>query len=164
MADGTYRFVVNGHIHQHGAVAAYHLESAPFAVTPWTGLTGNDLVAAPDGSVSFATAPVVYPRTYSSPIKFVQDDRGGLPGAGSVICKTCTFRPWATTGTVVSATVSVLNASGVVLRTVPASYDGTRWVAATALAPGESAIVLPGGLHDSYGETNATAIGPVPAA
>jgi hypothetical protein len=156
--DGTYRFVVRGRIHRHGAAQPYGLHSNPFTVSPWTGLTGSDLRVSATGSVSFVTAPVVYPRTYSSPIRFVHDDGGGLPNADSVICKTCSFRPWATTGTVVSALVSVLDAQGHVVRTVPATYDGSRWHAAAHLTSGETAAVLPGGLRDSYGETNGAAI------
>jgi hypothetical protein len=156
--DGTYRFHVDGHIKRAGAVVPYAVNSDPFTVSTWTGLNGSDLQVAPDGSVSFVTAPVIYPRTYSSPFAFIRDDGGGLPGAGSVICKTCTFRPWATTGTIVSATVSVLDADGDVVRTAPASFDGSRWVAQAGLQPGEHAEVLPGGLRDSYGETNGTAI------
>jgi hypothetical protein len=122
----------------------------------------------PDGSVSFSTSPVVYPRTYKSRIRFVHDDLGGINAGpsdtnGSIICKTCTFRPWATSGRVVSATVTVLDSSGQVVRTVPATFDGTRWVAAAHLVPGQSAVVPPGGLLDAYGETNAAAIGPVTA-
>src|SRR4051794_15685117 len=41
--DGTYRFVVDGSIHQARASTPYHLESAPFAVRPWTGITAHDL-------------------------------------------------------------------------------------------------------------------------
>src|SRR5438445_763873 len=122
----------------------------------------------PDGTVSFSTAPVVYPRTYKSPIRFVHDDLGGTNAGpsdtnNSIICKTCTFRPWATSGQIVSATVTVLDANGRVIRTVPATFDGTRWVAAVHLAPHQSAVVAPGGLVDAYDETNAATIGPATA-
>ncbi|HVU71758.1 MAG TPA: hypothetical protein VHE83_02245 [Mycobacteriales bacterium] len=164
--NGSYRFVVDGHIHQGGAVVPYHLTSNAFTVSTWLGLSGRDMRLLPGGAVSFATAPVVYPRTYTSPIRFVKDDLGGEDaGKGdtntSVICKTCTFLPWATTGTVVSAVVSVRNPSGHVVRTVHATRKGTRWVAATALRSGETAVVLPGGLRDHYRETNARPVGPV---
>jgi hypothetical protein len=163
-----YRFVVEGFIHQGGAIKPYHLTSNAFTVSPWQGLTGTGMTVKADGSVSFVTAPVVYPRTYKSPIKFVHDDFGGInAGAGdtnaSIICKTCTFRPWATSGEIVKAIVTVLDSSGHVVRTIAATFDGVRWVAQAHLAPGESAEVSPGGLLDAYGETNATAIGPVTA-
>ena len=166
---GTYRFVVDGLIHQSGSIKPYHLSSNAFTVSPWQGLTGGGMALNSDGSVSFVTSPVVYPRTYKSPIRFVHDDLGGINAGpsdtnASIICKTCAFRPWATTGQVVSAAVTVLDAHGRVVRTVAATFDGTRWTAALDLKPGQSAVVLPGGLLDAYGETNAAAIGPVSAA
>jgi hypothetical protein len=152
--DGTYRFVVDGSIHQGGNVSPYHLESAPFTVRPWTGLRASALTTRADGSISFTTAPVAYPRTYASPIRFVHDDGGGLPGSGSVLCRTCTFRPWATQGTVTSAVVTVLDARGRRVRTVAARLTGDTWIADTRLRRGENAALLPGGLHDAFGETN----------
>ena len=163
--NGAYRFAVSGAIHQGGRVVPYHLTSSSFTVSTWRGLSGGDMTLLPDGSVSFDTAPVVYPRTYRSPIRFVKDDLGGEDaGKGdtntSVICKTCTFLPWATNGAVVSADVAVRDASGHVVRTVAATLQGDRWVAATDLRGAETAVVLPGGLRDRYGETNAQPVGP----
>jgi hypothetical protein len=163
---GTYRFVVDGLIHQGGAIKPYHLSSDAFTVSPWRGLTGSGMTVNADGAVSFVTAPVTYPRTYTSPIKFVHDDLGGInAGAGdnnsSIICKTCTFRPWAVSGEIIAATVTVLDAQGHVVRTVAATFDGARWVAQTHLVSGEAAEVAPGGLLDAYGETNGKTIGPV---
>jgi hypothetical protein len=154
---GTYRFAVAGQIHQGGTAQAYHLTSQPFQVSPWTGLRATPLEVR-SGSVLFSTPDPVYPRTYASPIRFVADDKGGLPTGGSVICKTCTFRPWATSGEVVSAVVSVLDAAGHVLRVVPARQVGSGWVADTRLRDGERAVILPGGLRDAYGETNGVAL------
>ena len=155
--DGTYRFAVTGRIHTGGGAQAYHLTSQPFQVRPWTGLRATPL-AVRAGSVYFGTPAVSYPRTYSSPIRFVHDDKGGLPTGDSVICKTCTFRPWATSGEVVSALVSVLNPAGHVVRVVAAHPDGSGgWVADTRLHGDERAVILPGGLRDAYGETNAVA-------
>ena len=158
--NGTYRFIVDGFIHQAGAVKPYHLASDAFTVSPWQGLTAKNLNVAPDGTVTFTTGPVAYPRTYKSPIKFVHDDLGGngvaTDGNASIICKTCTFRPWATSGEVVAAIVTVLDSSGRVVTTVPATFDGTKWVA--HVAPGSSVRIAPGGLRDSYGETNGVAV------
>ena len=158
--SGTYRFVVDGFIHQGGGVKSYELMSNAFTVSPWLGLSASHLTVAPDGTVTFTTGPVVYPRTYKSPIKFVHDDLGGngvtTDGNASIICKTCTFRPWATSGEVVSAIVSILDSSGHVVQTVPATFDGTQWVA--HVPPGSSVEIAPGGLRDAYGETNGTAI------
>jgi hypothetical protein len=153
---GTYRFVVRGAAKQ-GVVKPYALTSRPFAVRPWTGLRVGDLQAGPKGSVVFSVDDVAYPRTYASAIRFVHDDKGGLPAGDSVICKTCTFRPWATRGQVVSAVVSVLRGDRVV-RQVHALPAGTTWVAQTRLRRGERAVILPGGLRDAYGETNGVAL------
>ena len=161
---GTYRFVVRGRIHQDGAVSPYRLVSPAFRVTPWRGVGASPLRVRPDGSVTFTTDPVTYPRTYSSPLRFVRDDGGGKPGAG-VLCKTCSFRPWARGSDVVSARVAVLDRRSRVVRTVPAylvfavSPGGRSWVSPTDLRPGERAVILPGGLRDGYGETNGAATG-----
>ncbi len=156
--NGRYRFRVDGSIHEDGGVSAYHLVSRVFTVSPWTGLTGSALTTLPDGSVRFTTADVVYPRSYASPIRFVKDDGGGKTGASSVLCRTCTFRPWATRGEVVSAVVTVLDAKSHTLRRVAATLVDGSWVADTRLRRGETAVVLPGGLRDAYGETNATTL------
>lgn len=163
--DGTYRFVVDGVSHLAGRPTPYRLASTPFRVAAWTGVTAQDLTTAARGSVSFRTDPVTYPRTYRSPIPFVHDDLGGIDAGsqdtnGSVLCKTCTFRPWATTGQVVSATVTVLDRDGHAVRTVAASRTPAGWSAATALQPGESAVLAPGSLRDAFGETNGRPIGP----
>ena len=155
--EGAYRFLVKGAIHQGGGVSPYTVVSAPFDVSPWTGVTATGLVRRDDGSVAFTTPEVAYPRTYSSPIRFVHDDGGAKPGA-SLVCKTCTFRPWATASQVVSAVVTVLDAQGRPRRTVRARLVGGTWVADTHLRDGEQAVILPGGLHDGYGETNGAAI------
>ncbi|MDX6199255.1 MAG: hypothetical protein QOJ79_2406 [Actinomycetota bacterium] len=152
---GTYRFVVDGHI-EKGGPAAYHLESKVFQVQPWDGLKAGDPSVADGGNVVVHTDPVVYPRTYTADASFpfVRDDGGDKPGAGSNFCKTCSFRPWARTGTVESVTVTVAR-DGVALRNVPAvkQADGS-WLAATALQPGEVAFVNRGGVRDGYDEIN----------
>jgi hypothetical protein len=156
--NGTYRFVVDGRIHQNGAVSAYQLVSAPFAVTPWQGVTASPLRLGRKGSVHFTTPDPVYPRSYASRIAFVRDDGGGKAGASSLVCRTCTFRPWATHGRVVSARVTVLDRSGRAVRTVTARLVGGTWVADTRLKRHETAVILPGGLRDTYGETNGRAV------
>src|SRR4051795_7760389 len=60
--DGTYRFVVDGSIHQARASTPYHLESAPFTVRPWTGITAHDLRRV-GTQASFVVDPISYPRT-----------------------------------------------------------------------------------------------------
>jgi hypothetical protein len=155
---GRYRFAVRGHVQRGGAPVAYSLVSQPFDVRPWAGVSATSLVRRDDGSVAFTTPDVVYPRSYSSPIRFVHDDGGGKPGAGSLLCRTCTFRPWATGSEVVSAVVTVLNPQGTRVRTVTAHRSGGGWVADTHLNKNEDAVILPGGLRDGYGETNGSVI------
>ncbi len=147
--NGTYRFVVEGVTRSGGADVPYRLTSASFRVRPWTGVTAGDPRREPGGAVSF-TATSTYPRTYDSPFPYVADD------GGTVLCKTCSFRPWASGAEVVAATVTVTGPSG--SRTVPATRTGDRWVAQTSLAPSESASLAPGALVDAFGETNGTAI------
>ena len=143
--DGTYRFVVEGVQRSGGTDVPYRLESRPFRVRPWTGVTAGDARVEPDGGVSFAAASD-YPRTYESPFPYVRDD------GGTVLCKTCSFRPWAHGAEVVSATVTVSGPDGT--RRVPATRQGDRWVAPTALRPGETAVVAAGDLVDAFGEVN----------
>jgi hypothetical protein len=152
---GTYRFVVDGKIHTGGAATPYQLRSATFEVRPWQGVTGS--LALTGGAAVFTPAPVVYPRTYSSPIAFVNDDGGGVAGDAndSVICKSCTFRPWATHGEVASVLVTLLDTHGRATRQVQATRTGATWT--VELRPNEvAAAVEPGDLRDTYGETNAT--------
>ena len=150
--DGEYRFVVDGTRRTGGADKAYHLESSTFRVDRWEGIQVTDLRAAPDGSVSFVVPPIVYPRTYKSQIRFVGDDKR----TNTPLCFTCAFRPWASTGEVARATVTVVRAGGGVDR-VPATLSGGRWVASTALASGDRAFVDAGGVVDTYGEVNGAA-------
>ncbi len=86
---GTYRFVVDGTSRTTGSDARYHLESASFEVSPWTGLQLTD--ARPDGSF---TAASTYPRSYRSAFRTIADD------GRQTICRTCAFRPWATSADV----------------------------------------------------------------
>jgi hypothetical protein len=147
--DGTYRFVVDGTIRTGGATTPYHLESDGFAVTPWDGITVSDIEVA-NRDVSFVVDPIVYPRTYESPLRFVGD-----PG-GTSICKTCSFRPWARTGEAASAVVEVLNPAQHVVRTVQARLLDGRWVADTNLGAGLTARIATGSVRDTWGEMNAT--------
>jgi hypothetical protein len=159
--DGIYRFDMVGTIHTAGSATPYHLSSQPFAVTDWQGITARDLRR--DGSqVSFVVNPIVYPRTppaaHTAGIRWYADDQGGLPGHGHV-CLTCSFRPWATAGSVVSAVVQIARGNGRVERTA-ATYDAAtgRWVATVPPGDGITVSVPAGGIRDAYGETNAQAL------
>jgi len=153
--NGTYRFVVDGQFRKGGANVPYRLESASFEVAPWTGITARDIRREANGDVSFTVEPVVYPRTYAASgpaARFVKDD--GRP----LVCKTCSFRPWASTASVAAATVTVTRANGAVEQ-VPAAFDAAagRWTAPAALYDGASAVVASGGVRDEFGETNGAA-------
>jgi hypothetical protein len=149
IVDGTYRYVVDGNIHRGGAVAPYHLESQPFKVSPWRGIQVTDVRPEPDGSVSFVVPPIAYPRTYTSTsgARFIHDD------GRADVCKTCSFRPWAQTAPVATATVTVVRANHTSQR-VKATLVNGRWVAPVQLHPGDVAYVATGAVRDTWGETN----------
>lgn len=157
--SGEYRFVVDGHHRSGRLTTPYHLESAPFSVRPWEGIAVGDLRVEPDGSVSFVVAPIVYPATYSSPLRFVQPDADYTAGRVSV-CRTCSFRPWAETGTVATATVTVHRAQGAVDRVDAVLVDG-RWRAPAQVAAGDRVVVERAGVVDTYGEINGQPSGEV---
>lgn len=98
--EGEYRFVVEGATRQAGATVPYLLESDPFAVHRWTGLTADDARLGDHGTASFR-ARTVYPRSHDSPFPFFAYD------GNQVLCKTCSFRPSAATSEVISATVRI---------------------------------------------------------
>jgi hypothetical protein len=147
---GTYRFVISGRQRHGQATRSYRLRSNPFTVRPWQGVAVQDVRREADGSVSFAAASA-YPRTYKSSIAAIGDD--GL----TAICKTCTFRPWASGAEIVSGAVTVHRANGRT-DTVAAKLVSGRWVARTALKPGDAATIEPGAVVDAFGETNGSAV------
>jgi hypothetical protein len=156
--NGTYRFAVDGN-HRAGATEAYHLTSEPFQVAPWEGIHAADPVALAGGAVRVGVDPIVYPRTYEPhpSLRLIRDD-GGDPvppsASASLFCRTCSFRPWARSGQVASVSLTVATAGGEVRRRVPASFDGTGWVAQVDLQPGELAFVTRAGVADAFGEIN----------
>lgn len=70
-------------------------------------------------------------------------------------CFSCTFRPWADTGSVAAATVTVTRADGQVVE-VPATVgsDGRLRTAAAVLGAGDRAVVAAGAVRDQFGEKN----------
>src|SRR4051794_7541671 len=156
--DGTYRFVIDGNIHQARAATPYHLDSAPFTVTPWTGLTARDLRRV-GTEASFVVDPISYPRTPATTTGFRFYKDNPTP---HIVCTTCTFRPWASTSSVVSAVVEVHPGNGKPF-TVPASYDPStqRWIAKVPGGLGVTVSIPAGGIRDGYGETNGQPVGPV---
>ncbi|HEV2755103.1 MAG TPA: hypothetical protein VG318_04925 [Actinomycetota bacterium] len=149
---GEYRFVVDGHIRRGGEAVPYQLASGSFRVKPWDGVEVADL-RADAASVSFRAASD-YPQTYEgSPFRYVavtsKNDETGVP-----FCPTCSFRPWASSGRIVSAQVTVVRASGAV-EVVPAQLVDGRWVAPVELRTRDFACVAAGAVVDEHGETNA---------
>jgi hypothetical protein len=147
---GTYRFVVSGRHRSGQATLPYHLVSDPFTVRPWQGVAVQDARRDASGTISF-TAAAVYPRTYKSSIAAIGDD--GL----NPICKTCTFRPWASGAEIVRAAVTIHRAGGKV-ETVPARLVNGRWVTSATLGAGDTATIEPGAVVDAFGETNGAAV------
>jgi hypothetical protein len=152
--SGLYRFVVDGHIKSGGQVKPYHLASDPFTVSPWQGITVTDLRHS-GTRVSFQIAPIRYPRlpqpAHRAGIRWYADDKGGTPGH-SLICKTCSFRPWATTGHPLNAIVEVSSNDGMSFVNAVYRSKSHRWVA--DVPPNSQVLVPAGGVHDTYGETN----------
>lgn len=140
---GRYRFVVDGASRAGGAERAYSLTSTPFTVSPWSGVALGSVTVV-DGVASF-TASATYPRTYASTFRTIADD------GGTRFCRTCSFRPWATSAPVVSVTVTVTAADGSVTR-VPATLSAGRW--SVPLAAGSSAVVQAGDAVDAVGNAN----------
>ena len=157
---GEYRFVVDGHIRQGGQTVPYSLSSRPFEVAPFNGVEVSDLQLASDRrSVSFV-ASSSYPQTYESSFPYVgvemKPDEVGVP-----FCTTCSFRPWASSGEIVSATLTVASPTGRNTKKVPAHLVAGRWVSEVKMNPGERAYVAPGDVVDEYGETNQTQSGSI---
>ena len=153
--NGIYRFVVDGLARTTGATEGYSLTSRPFTVSPWTGVQVTDGAVDDAGNASFTVPDSRYPRSYPSTFRTIADD--GNNGGKSAICRTCSFRPWAATAPAVSAVVTVTRSDGAVEQ-VPAALVEGRWVAPTALAEGDRAVVAAGDVRDAYGETNGTAL------
>jgi hypothetical protein len=184
---GTYRFAIAGKHRARSAPQPYAFTSSAFDVTHWTGITAGSLRAESGGSVSFGVGPrnsysvsdigpvvigpIDYPDTYSSAIPFIRLNRTFVrdpadPNNASKLewyCYPCTFRPWADTGTVASASVTIDDGAGN-LSVVPATYDPSdgRWhTAAGVLGSGETAYVAAGGVVDTNGEYNGSPSGSV---
>jgi len=155
---GLYRFRVSGHhrAEQGGKPAPYGFRSREFTVAPWDGLSVRDLRVDSDGAVSFEAPVVAYPDSYASPFRYIENRRT-TEERGEQYCPRCAFRPWADSGTLDAARVTITAADGTP-RTVAAlpGADG-RWRTAATLAAGERARIAAGGLTDRYGNVNGTA-------
>jgi glycerophosphoryl diester phosphodiesterase len=183
---GTYRFVVDG---RHRGLLGfpepmpYHLESAPFEVVPWDGITVEDLRVGDDGRVSFivgpvntfttfkagagegtttrnpgyTVGPVDYPDSYGGGISWIRNERQLFAG-DEQYCGRCTFRPWADSAPLATASVpvQVTRANGSTYTLAATLQDG-RWTTATPIAVGDSARVPARVIADVNGERNGAA-------
>ena len=84
---------------------------------------------------------VVFPRLHRTIIQ------------GELYCFSCTFRPWADTGEVDTATLTIERADGTV-EEVPATFSDGRWRTGAAIYEGDEAYVERGGIVDTFGEIN----------
>jgi len=116
-------------------------------------------------TTSLSVGPIDYPDAWPRPKLdaeaavhtgdkvFPREERTVI--GGQRYCFSCTFRPWADTGQVASASVELLGAGG---RTVPATLGPNgRWHTKATLQPGQSARIGSGGIRDTFGERNGTA-------
>jgi hypothetical protein len=180
---GTYRFVADGAIRHGKRPVSYRVLSRSFSVSPWRGLRVQHLRRGDGGSVLFsvgpgrtisipkddkhpaaraAIGPIDYPDSYSnSPTRFIKNERSFIrdpaapndPKRFEWYCVTCSFRPWADSGSARSATVTVVSRSRRV-RHVRAVRRGTGFIARGALRCGEKAYVGAGATRDPFGNLN----------
>jgi hypothetical protein len=153
---GTFRFVVEGkHRGAQGAAPTpYSVTSEPFRVSPWRGVPVEDFRVDPSGTVSFSAPAFDYPRSYTSPFRYIKENQRTQDG--QFYCRQCTFRPWALTGEVERAEVRFRHPSGTE-RTVEMQRVGTRFVSKSELGDGWTAVVEPGAVQDAFGNTNGSA-------
>ncbi len=182
--EGTYRFVVDGRRRQGGQPVPYHLESEPFRVAPWDGITVEDLRAERAGRISFTVGPrrkltvssggpsiqaeigpIDYPDSYASPVRFINNARQAFrdPAAPSDparlewYCFACSFRPWADTGRPDRAWLTVVRADGTQER-LRAQLRGDRFIVSRPLKRGERAYVAAGDVTDALRKRERTAV------
>ncbi|HVF53510.1 MAG TPA: neutral/alkaline non-lysosomal ceramidase N-terminal domain-containing protein [Actinomycetota bacterium] len=174
---GVYRFTVGG-AHRSGRVPVpYELTSRPFRVLPWTGIVVKDL-RRDAGGVSFtvdgvegrtpeeeletdddarlSSREVHYPDSYEAGIPFISHELSTRDGDPHRYCYRCTFRPWADSGVVVRALVTVTHADGTVSELL-AGMRGSRWTVGYVPRPGDAIVVRRGSVIDGFGNTNGMA-------
>ncbi|HCS28891.1 MAG TPA: hypothetical protein DIW43_15640, partial [Spongiibacteraceae bacterium] len=141
---GDYQFRVSGTRKTVGGTEAYEETSQTFAVAAWDGITISD-VTGNVSSVSFSVPAITYPRSYDSPIDFIEEQ---APGTGSSrACKTCSFRPWATSGQFESAEVELDNGS-----IIPATCSESQGIfsCSAPVINGSNGIIR---VSDNFGNT-----------
>jgi hypothetical protein len=148
-------------------------------VNPWTGITASDVRVDPGGRISFKVGPrhsynvgdvsaeigpIDYPDSYAGRARFIRNQRTVIrdPSAPSDpvkfewYCFTCTFRPWADTGDVDAAWITILDPRGNKYRMRAKPRSDGRWYVTRKLRPREFAYVQAGDVRDDYGNYNAT--------
>ena len=178
--EATYRFVVDGRRREGRTPVPYHLESQPFRVDVWDGITVEDLRVERAGRISFTVGPrrkltvssggpaiqaeigpIDYPDSYTSPARFIENAREAFrdPAAPSDparlewYCFACSFRPWADTGRPDRAWLTVVRADGTQER-LRAQLRGDRFIVSRTLKRGERAYVATGDVTDAFGNVN----------
>jgi hypothetical protein len=152
--NGRYRFVIRGQIHTGGSAHVYRLASKPFTVRPWDDIQLRRS-SWHHGVASYWFKPIRYPRMpahISKYVTFYRDDKGGKPNH-SLVCKTCTFQPWATTSQVASVTVDVMQHGHEVRQVAATQGSNGAWTVDVPKLKHERLVVRIGGVRDEYGET-----------
>jgi poly(3-hydroxybutyrate) depolymerase len=141
---GEYRFRIVGKRKIATGTEPYIRETSSFSVLPWNGIAIEN-VNVQAGNVSFDIPAIAYPRSYSSPIDFIEERAPGT--GGDRACTTCSFRPWATSAPFESATV-VLSDNSEILANCSLS---ARAVSCNAAIGGGTAVAV--NAIDRYGNT-----------
>ena len=163
-----------------GRRCPYHLESEPFAVEPWDGITVEDLRAEQDGRISFTVGPrrtltvssggptiqaeigpIDYPDSYASPARFINDTRQrtatprrpGDPLRWSGSASPAPSAPGPTRATPKRAWLTVTRSDGTQQR-IRAQRRGDRFFVTRTLKRGERAHVAAGDVVDAFGNVN----------
>ena len=186
--EGTYRFIVDGLRREGGSAVPYHLESAPFDVRPWDGITVDAMKVDRNGRVVFTVGPrrsitvssggpaidatigpIDYPDSYDSPIPFIKEERQAFrdPAAPTSatklewFCFRCSFRPWADTGRPEIAYLTIVRRDGSRERVRARERTGASFYSPRALRGDETAFVAAGDVQDAFGNVNGADSGSV---
>jgi hypothetical protein len=182
---GTYRFVIRGASRTGGRRVPYRVQSTPFRVKPWSGITVNDLRVSKRGKVSFAVGPrkvidvkgdkdakpeplldlkaeigpIDYPDTYKSPVRFIDDERTVLrdPDAPNDVSKLEWFCFHCSWRPWLDVGDAARARFRVGKRTVAGVRRGGRWVMRGRLCKGRKAFVPRRGARDAFGNFNGAA-------
>jgi hypothetical protein len=127
------------------------LESGAFTVSPWDGIAVTDIRKDGNG-IAFNVPHYDYPQTYASEFAYIGVNMD--EAAGEQFCETCSFRPWAKSGVVEKAIVTVERKNGTKQNVAATRRSDGTWFAPVALFTGDRAYVDRGGVVDNNGEIN----------